>query len=76
VKDFSIKYQDNRIFSKIYIIKKEINCVRRDNRMCIMVAATYIDGYAFRCSLKSCRLNASLKRGSKMASPNIEFKNP
>ena len=44
--------------------------------MCIMVAATYIDGYAFRCSLKSCRLNASLKRGSKMASPNIEFKNP
>ena len=32
-------------FLEINIIKKEINCVRCDNRMCIMVAATYIDGH-------------------------------
>ena len=41
--------------------------------MRIMVASPYIDGYAYRYSLKSCRSKASLKKGSKMAFLNIEF---
>jgi len=41
--------------------------------MRIMVAATYIDRYAYRCSSKACRSKASLKKGSKMASLNINF---
>ncbi|KKO73762.1 hypothetical protein AAJ76_2450002729 [Vairimorpha ceranae] len=41
--------------------------------MRIMVVATYMDGYAYRCSSKACRSKASLKKGSKMASLNIEF---
>ena len=61
------------ILYKFNIIKKEINCVRCDNRMRIVVAAAYIDGYAYRCSSKACRSKASLKKGSKMASLNIEF---
>ncbi|KKO74080.1 hypothetical protein AAJ76_1220005364 [Vairimorpha ceranae] len=47
--------------------------MRCDGRMRIMVAATYIDGYAYRCSSKACRSKASLKKGSKMASLNIEL---
>ncbi|EEQ81271.1 hypothetical protein NCER_102390 [Vairimorpha ceranae BRL01] len=60
-------------FLEINIIKKEINCVRCDGRMCIMAAGTYIDGYAYRCPSKACRSKASLKKGSKVATPNIEF---
>jgi len=41
--------------------------------MRIMVDATYIDGCAYRCSFKSCRTKASLKKGFTMASLNIEF---
>ncbi|KKO74034.1 hypothetical protein AAJ76_1340007395 [Vairimorpha ceranae] len=48
-------------FLKINNIKKEINCMRGDERMRIMVAATYIDGYAYRCSSKACRSKASLR---------------
>ncbi|KKO73750.1 hypothetical protein AAJ76_2580001399 [Vairimorpha ceranae] len=41
--------------------------------MRIMVAATYIDGYSYRCSSKACRSRESLKKGTEMASLNIEF---
>ena len=61
------------LFLEINIIKQEINCMRGDGRMRIMVVATYIDGYAYRCSSKACRSKASPKKGSKMAIPNMEF---
>ncbi|EEQ81366.1 hypothetical protein NCER_102224 [Vairimorpha ceranae BRL01] len=60
-------------FLKFNLIKKEISCVKCDNRMMIIVTATYIDGYAYICSSKACRSKASLRKGSKMASLNIEF---
>ena len=47
--------------------------MRCDGRMRIMVTATIIDGYAYRCFSKACRSKASPKKGSKMATLNIEF---
>ena len=60
-------------FIEFNIVKKQIICLRCDGRMRIMVAAMYIDRYAYRCSSKACRSKASLKKGSKMASLNINF---
>ena len=60
-------------FLKINMIKNEISCLRCGGRMRIMVAATYIDGYAYRCFSKARRTKASLNKGSKVAISNIEF---
>ncbi|KKO73896.1 hypothetical protein AAJ76_1830002193 [Vairimorpha ceranae] len=54
------------LFLKYNLIKTEIPCVKCDGRMRIMVAAMYIDGYAYRCSSKACRSRESFKKGSKM----------
>ncbi|KKO74956.1 hypothetical protein AAJ76_37000486 [Vairimorpha ceranae] len=54
--DFFLKNTKTiEFFCKFNLIKKEMGCVKCDNRMRIVVTATYIGGYAYRCSLKSCK---------------------